>query len=219
MILLDRQTDPRPTNLPTSNPSNLKDPTVPSILSFLNGMKRATGTGVNAIQLGLLEAWKTGGSRRSIEQKRTATSGKKAENTADVKEQGQCRARRTSAAQDPRDPPWCWAVSGAPCLADDDDGVPASWTAPAKAGATVEARATADHLGNLPAPREGRRRSSVPGPSSSTRPGCCSCEGPRSPACNSRTGSPAIRQVTRTACPASFQAGGRSRSTGMASSR
>lgn len=81
MILLDRQTDPRPTNLPTSNPSNLKDPTVPSILSFLNGMKRATGTGVNAIQLGLLEAWKTGGSRRSIEQKRTATSGKKAERT------------------------------------------------------------------------------------------------------------------------------------------
>lgn len=71
-------------------------------------MKRATGTGVNAIQLGL-EAWKTREQivRRSIEQKRTATSGKKPENTADVKEQGQCRARRTSAAQDPRDPPWC----------------------------------------------------------------------------------------------------------------
>lgn len=129
------------------------------------------------------------------------------------------RARRTRAAQDPRDPPSCSVVSGEPCLANDDDDVPASWTVQAGVEAMVGARATADHLGNRPTHRGGRRRSSVPGPSSSARPGCCSCEDPRSQACNSRTGNPANRPVTRTACPASFQAGDRSMSTGMASSR
>lgn len=138
------------------------------------------------------------------------------ESMADVKGR-RYRARQT--AQDPRDPPSCSVVSGEPCLASDDDGVPASWTVQAEVGATVGARATADHLGNLPAHREGRRRSSVPGPSSSARPGCCSCEDHRSRACNTRRGNPANLPATRTACPASFQAGDRSMSTGMASSR
>lgn len=129
------------------------------------------------------------------------------------------RARQASAARDPRDPLLWSAVSGAPCSADDDDGVQASWTAPTTAATTAGATATANLQENRPAHREARKRSSVPELFFLTRPDCCSCGDPRFQACSSHTGNLAIRPETRTTCPASFQVDDRSRSRATESSR
>ena len=130
----------------------------------------------------------------------------------------QCQGA-TSAARDPRDPLSWSVVSGAPCLASDDDGVQASWTVLATVAATAEATAVADLRESRPVRQGARKQSSVPGPFSSARPGCCFCGDRRSQAYSSRTGNPAIRLVTRTTCPASFRVDGRSRSRATGSSR